>query len=372
VSIDLSPSTPMPYGFGFEGDETGPDDVAVIFYTSGTTGRPKGVPVTHHACLCNAESVVRALGVPAGTEAEFRTLISVPLFHVTGCNMQLIAAAYAGGASVILPAPDLDALLAALPGERISFLLTVPALYALLLRHPRFAQADTSGVRWVAYGGAPIAPSLVHALKQAFPASQVINGYGMTEAAGMLTCLPDRDAVAHADSVGYAMPIVDLVVHPIGTDPHVGELLVRGPNVMTGYWRDAKATASAFTDGWLRTGDVVRLDDDGRVRIVDRVKDIINRGGENVSSVEVEDVLATAPGVAEAAVLGVPDDVMGEKVGAVLTAADGSSLDINLVVGHCAERLADFKVPQFVTVVPGPLPRNAGGKVLKPQLRELA
>jgi acyl-CoA synthetase (AMP-forming)/AMP-acid ligase II len=271
---------------------------------------------------------------------------------------------------VITSALNIAEVLATLPGERISFMVTVPAVYALLLRHPEFADADTSGLRWVAYGGAPIPSSLVLALNEALPAGELVNGYGMTEVGGIMTALPHRDAAVHTDSIGFPVPVVDLAVNPIGADPRVGELLVRGPNVLSGYWHDAAGTAAAFADGWLRTGDVVRVDDDGRLHIMDRLKDIINRGGENVSSVEVEDVLAAAPGVAEAAVLGVPDEVLGEKVGAVLVATDGNGIDVDKVVAHCAEQLADFKVPQFVTVVPGPLPRNAGGKVLKARLRE--
>ncbi len=375
AAIDLPADAALPDAGAIEPVEAGADDVAAIFYTSGTTGRPKGVPTTHHAFLSNAESMARALGLPAGAGSsgdnpELRTLISVPLFHVTGCNSQLLTAAYVGGAAVIMPVLDLAALIEALAVERIAFLVTVPAVYALMLRHPRFTGADTTTVRWVGYGGAPIAPSLVLALKKAFAASMVSNGYGMTETASLLTSLPDSDAVEHADSVGYAVPVVDLAVDPAGDDPQVGELLARGPNVLAGYWQRPEATDAAFADGWLRTGDVVRVDDAGRVHIVDRLKDIINRGGENVSSVEVEDALATAPGVAEAAVIAVPDEVMGEKVGAVLVPIGGQDIDIDQVVAYCRERLADFKVPQFVAIVPGPLPRNAGGKLLKSQLRD--
>ncbi len=170
----------------------------------------------------------------AGTARNYARLISVPLFHVTGCNSQLLTAAYLGGTAIIMAALDLTALIEALPAERISFLVTVPAVYALMLRHPAFAGADTSGVRWVGYGGAPIAPSLVLALKSAFSSSMVSNGYGMTESASLMTSLPDSDAVEHADSVGYAVPVVDLAVDSVGADPQVGELLARGPNVLAG------------------------------------------------------------------------------------------------------------------------------------------
>lgn len=371
TTVDLTADTALPDAEPpAEIDTPGLDDIAGMFYTSGTTGNPKGVPTTHKAFLSNAETMTRLLGLPADIGPDMRTLISVPLFHVTGCNSQLLTAAYVGGTSVILPALDLPTLIESIAQERISFMVTVPAVYALLLRRPEFADADVSSVRWVGYGGGAIAPSLVVSLKEAFPSSMVFNGYGMTESASLMTGLPDSDAVKHADSVGYAVPVVDLAIDPTSDDPHVGELLARGPNVLSAYWNRAEATATAFTDGWLHTGDVVRVDDAGRVHIVDRLKDIIIRGGENVSTLEVEYALVAAPGIIDAAVLGVPDDVMGEKVGAIVVAADGGEVDVAALVEHCRTRLADFKVPQYLAVTPGPLPRNAGGKLLKAKLRE--
>ncbi|MGW5519894.1 class I adenylate-forming enzyme family protein [Nocardia africana] len=367
--IDLAPGMPLPDGEPIVAQDLSADDSAAIFYTSGTTGHPKGVPTTHEAFVTNAENMVRCIGLPRDIGEGMRTLISVPLFHVTGCNSQLLTAAHLGGTAVIMPVLGVPELIAALPAERISFLVTVPAVYALMLRHPDFAGADTATVRWVGYGGAPIAPSLVLSLKDAFPNAQVFNGYGMTETASLMTVLPDGDAVEHADSVGYAVPSVQLGIAPLGDEPGVGELVVRGANVTGRYWHRPDADAATIVDGWLHTGDVVRVDDAGRVHIIDRIKDIINRGGENVSSVEVEAVLLAAPGVADAAVLAVPDAVMGEKVGAVVV-SDPGGIDIPTVIEHCRERLADFKVPQYVTVVGEPLPRNAGGKLLKAALRE--
>ncbi|KZS69005.1 acyl-CoA dehydrogenase [Mycobacterium kansasii] len=372
--IDLSADMALPDGDPFVTEQLGPSDVAALFYTSGTTGHPKGVPTTHEAFVTNTENGARCLGLSPDLGDELRTLISVPLFHATGCNSQLLAAARVGGASVIMPALNIDQLLATLPAERISLLVTVPAVYSLVLRHKGFPGTDVSSVRWVGYGGAPIAPSLVRSVKDAFPQATVFNGYGMTESASLMTVLPDWDAAEHADSVGYAVPSVDLGVVPYrGDDPDpgemVGELVVRGANVTAGYWNRPEATAATIVDGWLHTGDVVRVDDAGRVHIVDRLKDIINRGGENVSSVEVESALLSAPGVADACVLGVPDDVMGEKVGAVLYAG-ADPIDVTAVLEHCRRQLADFKVPQYVTVVTEALPRNAGGKLLKGKLRE--
>lgn len=369
AQLDLAADSALPDGLPYVTEQLGRADTAALFYTSGTTGHPKGVPTTHEAFLTNTENAIRCLNQPRDLGAGMRTLISVPLFHVTGCNTQLLAATCLGGAAVIMPALNLDALIAALSAERISVMVTVPAIYSLMLRHSDFAATDVSGVRWVGYGGAPIAPSLVRSVKDSFAHATVFNGYGMTETASLMTVLPDGDAIEHADSVGYAVPSVDLGILPFGDDPGVGELVARGANVTAGYWNRPEATAATFADGWLHTGDVVRVDDAGRVHIVDRLKDIINRGGENVSSVEVEAALLAAPNVADACVLGVPDEIMGEKVGAVLFGG-GDEIDVPAVLDHCREQLADFKVPQYVTVVDTALPRNAGGKLLKAKLRE--
>jgi acyl-CoA synthetase (AMP-forming)/AMP-acid ligase II len=367
--VDLAPDHALPDGHPYVTHLLRSADTAALFYTSGTTGHPKGVPTTHEAFVTNTENAVGCLGLPRDLGADMRTLISVPLFHVTGCNSQLLAATRFGGASVIMPALNLDELIATLTAERISLMVTVPAIYSLMLRHKAFADTDVSGVRWVGYGGAPIAPALVRAVKEAFPRARVFNGYGMTETASLMTVLPDEEAVEHADSVGYAVPSVDIGVIPFGDDPAVGELVCRGANVTGGYWNRPEATSATIVDGWLHTGDVVRVDDAGRVHIVDRLKDIINRGGENVSSVEVEGVLLAAPTVADACVLAVPDEVLGEKVGAVLFGG-ADEIDVPAVLGHCRGQLADFKVPQYVTVVDSALPRNAGGKLLKAKLRE--
>jgi acyl-CoA synthetase (AMP-forming)/AMP-acid ligase II len=370
--IDLSPDTPLPDAQPYVTDQVGREDIAALFYTSGTTGHPKGVPTTHEAFVTNTENAVRCLRQPRDIGEGLRTLISVPLFHVTGCNTQLLVATRLGGAAVIMPALNLDELIGALSAERISVLVTVPAVYSLLLRHKEFGTADVSGVRWVGYGGAPIAPSLVRSVKSAFPHATVFNGYGMTETASLMTALPDEEAIEHADSVGYAVPSVDLGVIALGDGDGdgdgdvVGELVTRGANVTSGYWNRPEATAATIVDGWLHTGDVVRVDDAGRVHIVDRLKDIINRGGENISSVEVEAALLAAPGVADACVLAVPDEIMGEKVGAVLF---GEQVDVPAVLEHCREQIADFKIPQYISVTTAPLPRNAGGKLLKGKLR---
>jgi acyl-CoA synthetase (AMP-forming)/AMP-acid ligase II len=210
----------------------------------------------------------------------------------------------------------------------------------------------------------------VHRIKDAFPNARVGNGFGLTETSSLTSFLPHEEAAEHADSVGFAMPVVDLAVDQPDPQTGVGELLVRGPNVVGGYWRKPEATAETFVEGWLRTGDLARIDEDGLLYIVDRKKDMINRGGENVYSIEVENALATAPGVSEAAAVAVPDEMMGEKVGAVIVPLADATVDIAAILSHCRLRLADFKVPQYLAVREQALPRNPAGKVLKAQLRE--
>ena len=358
---------PLPDGEPYVTEDPAPDDPAAIFYTSGTTGFPKGAITTHENFLSNCETCRRILRL-AVHGSGLRTLVSVPLFHVTGCNSQLLVAVYLGGATVIMPQFEVGAFLQAIEAERIDVLTTVPAIYWLAINHPRFAETDVSTVTTLSYGGAPIAPELVARIMKAFPGARVGNGFGLTETSSVTTYLP-HEYVVHADSVGFPAPVCEVRIDRIGAGD-VGELLVRGPNVVAGYWNKPQATAQTFVDGWLHTGDLARIDADGLVYIVDRVKDMINRGGENVYCVEVENTLAGAPGVFEAAVVGVPDEVMGEKVGAVLVPAPGSSIDVQAVQDYLRERIADFKVPQYIVVRSDPLPRNPGGKLLKRRVRD--
>jgi long-chain acyl-CoA synthetase len=364
----VSPGEPLPDGDPVAIADAGPDEPAAIFYTSGTTGFPKGALTTHANFLSNCESCRRILQSSAADQPP-RTLISVPLFHVTGCNSQLLFAAYMAGTSVIMPQFDVGVFLEAIENERIDVLTTVPAIYWLAINQPRFAETDVSAVRALSYGGAPIAPDLVARIMKAFPAARVGNGFGLTETSSVATYLPHEYAAAHADSVGFPVPVCDLRIEAFGADD-VGELLVRGPNVVAGYWNKPEATASAFTDGWLHTGDLARIDSEGLVYVVDRAKDMINRGGENVYCVEVENALAGAPGVYEAAVVSVPDEVMGERVGAVLVPVPGTTIDAQAVLAYLRERIADFKVPEYVAVRSDALPRNPGGKLLKRRLRD--
>jgi acyl-CoA synthetase (AMP-forming)/AMP-acid ligase II len=358
---------PLPDGEPRVHDDAGPDDLAAIFYTSGTTGFPKGAMTTHANFLSNTETARRVIDLP--DEPGLRQLVSVPLFHVTGCNSQLLVGCETAGTTVIMPAFEVNAFLDAITDERIDLLTSVPAIYWLAISQPRFAELDTSRVRWLSYGGAPIAPELVRRIKEAFPSARVGNGFGLTECASIATYLPDEHAEARPETVGFAAPVVDVQVGDPDEDG-AGELLIRGPNVVAGYWNKPEQTAETFVDGWLHTGDVARIDDEGFVSIVDRKKDMINRGGENVYCVEVENALAAHPAVFEVAVVGVPDEMMGEKVGAVLVPRPGTKLDSADVIAFARKHLADFKVPQYVAIRDEPLPRNPGGKILKPTLRE--
>ena len=363
----VEPGRPLPDGEPIANIDQAHTDLAAIFYTSGTTGFPKGAMTTHENFLSNVETCLRCLGL--NLDEQHTTLISVPLFHVTGCNSQLLVITANAGTAVIMAAFDVQAFLHAIEQERVTVLTTVPAIYWLAVRQPNFADIDISSVRAVSYGGAPISPDLVHQIQQAFPAARVGNGFGLTETSSVATYLPHEYASEHADSVGFAAPVVDLQLDAPNPATGVGELLVRGPNVVAGYWNKPEHSAQTFVDGWLHTGDLARIDDRGLVMIVDRAKDMINRGGENVYSVEVENAIATHPAVGDVAVIAVPDTMMGDKVGAVIVPLPGHAIDPAELITFARHRLADYKVPQYIAVRTKPLPRNAGGKVLKPQLR---
>jgi acyl-CoA synthetase (AMP-forming)/AMP-acid ligase II len=366
----VRPGEPLPDGEPGEVADPAHGDVAALFYTSGTTGRPKGAMLTHENFLSTIESVIRCRELSRDPAASHATLISVPLFHVTGCCSQMMTQIALGGLSVVMPQFKPAPFLAAIPAYGITLVTSVPTIYELVLRHPDFATTDVSSVRTLSYGGAPIAPELVHRLLEAFPQARLGNGFGLSETSALATFLPHGYATTHADAVGFPTPVNDVRIDRPDDASGIGELLVRGPNVVAGYWGDPVRTAETFVDGWLHTGDMATITD-GIVRIVDRAKDMINRGGENVYSVEVENALAAHPDVVEVAVVGVADPVMGEKVGAVVLPRSGVTAAelVPSLIAFARTQLADFKVPQFIRVLEAPLPRNAGGKVLKSPLR---
>ncbi|MCW2903691.1 MAG: putative fatty-acid--CoA ligase [Streptosporangiaceae bacterium] len=366
AALTLDDTAPLPEGRPVDRADDDPEALATMFYTSGTTGRPKGAMLSHRALLSAAEQCRRELRL--GPAEPTRNLVAAPLFHILACGMQWIPALAAGGAVVIMPAFEVDGWLRAIRDERIDILNGVPAMYWHALRHPDFSALDVSRVRLLSYGAAPTPPAQVRALIEAFPAARLAPGYGLTEAA-CVTGLDHADVVTHADSVGTAVPATELRLLGPETGQGVGQLLVRGPQLMSGYWGRPDATAGTLAGGWLHTGDLVRVDPAGRVHILDRRTDMINRGGENVYSVEVERALAGHPAVAEVAVVGVPDAMMGQKVGAVVVPRPGKVLEPADLVAYARGVLADFKVPQYVAVRADPLPRNPGGKVDKAVLR---
>jgi long-chain acyl-CoA synthetase len=370
AAFQFQPGRPLPDGRPHVRESARRDDVAAIFYTSGTTGFPKGAMHTHENVLSNVETAFRVVGIPPDIGADFRTLVVVPLFHVTGCHSQAMIALRAGGAAVLDAGFDGPRMITTLREERITACTAVPAIYYYLLNHPGLRPADVAAVRWAAYGGAPIAPALVAQIMERFPAARVGNGFGLTESTSIATMLPHEWAARHADSVGFAAPHADVAIG--GADPAtgIGEILIRGQGICAGYWNKPEATAETFVDHWLHTGDVGRVDADGLVYVLDRIKDMINRGGENIYCVEVENALIGAPGVGEVAVVGVPDAMMGEKVGAVVVPRPGATVDPAAVLAYARAHLADFKVPQYLAVRADPLPRNPNGKVLKAPLRE--
>ena len=361
----------------------GPEDDATIFYTSGTTGEPKGVLGTHRNICTNLMSLgfvtVRgarrsadAVASPASSGRNI-SLLSVPFFHATGCHSVLVATLAAGNALVLMRKWDAGRALELIEQEHVTMFGGVPAMVWQAMEHPDFARRDLSSLRNVGYGGAPAAPELVHAIERQFPGRTPSNGYGLTETSSVTTMNAGVDYLRHPDSVGVPVPVCDVKVVdddgarlPTGA---VGELWIKGPNVVKGYWHKPAATDESFTDGWLHSGDLARLDDEGFVYIVDRAKDLVIRGGENVSSVEVEAALFEHPAVTDAAVIGIPHPTLGEEVGAVVHTAPGTHVTEDELRTHVGARLAAFKVPARVWFSAEPLPRNPAGKILKRDLK---
>ena len=359
------------------------DDDATIFYTSGTTGRARGALGTHRNICTNPMSLLyvatraaaRAGKEPPGPEdPQSAYLLSVPLFHATGCHSVLLTNVLVGGKLVMMRRWDAGRALELIERERVTTFGGVPTMVMQVLDHPDFDAHDISSVTGIGYGGAPAPPELVRRIEAAFGSVPASNGYGLTETSSLSTMNTGDDYLRKPDSVGPPVPVVTVkVVSPEGEDlaaGEVGELWIKGPNVVKGYWLLPEETAETFTDGWLHTGDIARIDGEGFVYIVDRAKDMLIRGGENVYSVEIENVLYEHPAVADAAVIGIPHPVLGEEVGAVVQLRAGAHATEAELREHVAERLAAFKVPARVWFLEGPLPRNPAGKILKKTLRD--
>jgi long-chain acyl-CoA synthetase len=369
-----------------------PEDDATIFYTSGTTGRPKGAVGTQRNSCTNlmnlffvgARGMTRARPQPAGegpAPAQRSSLLSVPLFHATGCLSTLMPTTATGGKIVMMHHFDAERALQLIERERLSGFGGVPTIVMQVLDHPNFDKYDTSSIQSVSYGGAPAPPDLVRRIKERFPVGEPGNGYGLTETSSLVTANSGADYVRKPTSVGPAVPVCELAVVPEeypGSSPGselpagpdvIGELWIRGPNVVRCYWNRPDETALVITDGWLHTGDVARIDEEGFVHIVDRAKDVVIRGGENVYCVEVENALHEHPAVAECAVFGVPHPTLVEEVGAAVVLRPGAKIGADELSAHLRQHIASFMVPRRFWFRDEPLPRNPAGKALKRELR---
>jgi long-chain acyl-CoA synthetase len=359
VTSPARPPEPVPV-------QAEPGAPALLIYTSGTTGRPKGVILDHANVEATAELIVDWFEMTG----ETRSLLVLPLFHVNGIMVSIVSPLLAGGSAFIAERFDAATFWGCVQRARPTFFSAVPTIYALLVSRTG-EQADTKNLRYVICGAAPMPRELIGEFEQRFGVP-VVEGYGLSECTVVCTANPVH-GVRKAGSVGLALPGIEVgVIGPAG-EPlptgQAGEVVVRGPNVMRGYLGRPEESAQVLRGGWLHTGDVGRFDDDGYLTLVDRVKDLIIRGGENIYPKEIEDVLYAHPAVLEAAVVGRPDAVFGEQPVAFVALRPGRSVEAGDLVEHCLGALARYKVPREV-YIEEVLPKNAVGKIAKPTLRE--
>ncbi len=365
-----------------------PDSVACIFYTSGTTGHPKGAELTHRGCVNNAmnlgfwatclATLNQRLGKAPPADPDnvpvAAGLLTTPLFHVTANNCVAYGTTMGGGKLVHMYKWDAGEALKIIEREKITAFTGVPTMSRELVSHPDFSKYDTSSLASVGGGGAQVPPDLVGKIDSAVATARPNTGYGMTETCGVITSISADFFVDKPASAGPVLPnfearIVDAEGNDVPTGG-VGELWVKGAPVIAGYLNRPDATAETITDGWLHTGDIARFDEDGFLFIVDRAKDMVIRGGENVYCAEVESALYEHPAVAECSVFGVADERLGEEVGAAVYLKPGESLDAEALRTYCRERISAHKVPRYLWFLSEPLPRNANGKFLKRALRD--
>ena len=344
------------------------EDTALILYTSGTTGRPKGAMLTHLGIVHSSMHFAACMRLTM----RDRSALAVPVSHVTGVIAILSTMLCVGGAVLLLREFKAAHYIAQVAAERVTHTIIVPAMYNLILLQPELVQYDLSAWRVGGFGGAPMPVATIDALTQRLPNMVLTNAYGATEATSPATCMPAGETRAHSDTVGVTVPCGDIrIMDDQGREVprgETGELWIAGPMMVKGYWDNPEATAREFTSGWWHSGDLGSMDEAGYVRIFDRKKDMLNRGGFKIYSIEVENALMALPGVIEAAVIGKPCPVLGERVHAILYAPN-STITLADIRAYCTAQLADYKVPESVDFASAPLPRNANGKVMKRQLR---
>jgi len=365
--------------------DIGPEDDATIMYTSGTTGKPKGALATHRGIVsnmfngvaCQARGLIRNREpVPVRdpkVDPPRIPLLAVPFFHATGAFANLVPAMFNADKIVTMYKWDPGEALGIIEREKVTVFGGVPAIAWQILEHPDRDKHDLSSVLAVSYGGAPSAPELVATIKRAFPSGHASNGWGMTETCATACVNFGQDYVVRPDSCGAAAPAMDFkIVGAKGeTLPpnEVGELWCRGPNNCKAYWNKPEATAKTYIDGWVVTGDIGRMDEEGFVFLLDRAKDMLIRGGENIYCIEVESALYDHPAIMDAAIVGIPHKVLGEEVGAVVQVKPEMSVTADELRKFVSQKIAAFKVPVEVIVQDEPLPRNANGKIMKNELR---
>ncbi len=358
------------------------DAPATMFYTSGTTSQPKGVLGTHrNICTAvvgvdfvTARGMVRAgLPVPPPLPPPAVVLVPVPLFHATGCHMNLVAQAWQGGTVVLMRKWDPEAALDLIEAEHVTGMAGVPAMAWELVGSPTISGRDLSSLRSVGAGGAAAPPEMITRVQAVLPGKGAGTGYGMTESSALFSSIGGADYAERPTSVGVPIPICDVRIVDGGdrevATGEVGEIWMSGPTVVPGYWKRPDATSDTFRDGWLRTGDIGRVDSDGFLYIVDRAKDMVIRGGENIASIEVESALYEHPSVLEAAVFAVPHEVLGEEVGAVVHLRPGTTATVAELIEHCTGVLAPYKVPTHLWISGAPLSRGATGKLQKREIK---
>jgi long-chain acyl-CoA synthetase len=366
-----------------------PNDDACIFYTSGTTGRPKGAQLTHRGCVHNIMNVAAMGQIFASTQAMNRgekleapvsapaatSLVATPLFHVTANNCVMHGATISGGKMILMYKWDPAEALKLIEQEQVNTLSAVPMMTRELLAHPDFHNHDTSSLNSLGGGGAAMHPDLPSKVIETTQRAKPAQGYGMTEVCGISTYTTGDLFLARPQSCGPLVPTLEgKIVSDTGETLPVGEageLLVKGAPVIKGYLNRPEATAETIVDGWLHTGDIGYFDEDGFLYLVDRAKDMILRGGENIYCAEVESALYTHPAVLETVAFAVADDRLGEEVGVAVHLKQGAMLDAAGLREHMGARLAAFKVPRYIWFLAEPLPRNANGKFLKRELREV-
>lgn len=356
----LGPVTPGPVD---------PAGVSVILYTSGTTGRPKGAMLTHRNISHSALHYQLCMGL----NENDRSALAVPASHVTGLIAMIATFVHTRASVVIVPEFKASRFLDLMERDQITHTLLVPAMYNLCLLDPGFQTRQLSAWRLGGYGGAPMPVSVIDGLARHLPGLTLLNAYGATETTSPTTLMPAGQTRSHADTVGVALPCADVrIMNDEGQEVptgETGEIWIGGPMVVPGYWDNPQATAESFTAGYWHSGDLGSKDAQGYIRLFDRKKDMLNRGGFKIYSVEVENCLMGIPGVLEAAIVGRPCPVLGERVHAFLY-APGTVADNAAVLAHARAHLADYKLPETLTWLEQPLPRNANGKVMKRVLRE--